>query len=153
MKTGQEYKQGLVIQHSPEGSAFQEVISATIDENGIFEAKLPGGIKKIDVSTTIKAGEPVEVTALPEAGADYEDLVYSYNNSLYVCKETSEDVYVWVEQVDKDSQLGLPLVYENLPEASAEYAGKFAKVGDDYYLCDEFGAIYRWFAMDRRPDE
>ena len=153
--TGQEYKQGLVIQRSDKGSAFQEVVNATIGAAGKIEATLPGGIKEVNVTTTEESGKPVVVENLPEAGEDYVGLVYNYNGADYVCKETEENVYAWVEQVDKGSELGNPLVYasvDDLPEASEEYDGKFAKVDGmviHYYFCNMYDVTqeYTWFEL------
>ena len=93
---GQEYKQGIVIQRSNKGSAFQEEINGKIDAEGAFEPKVPGGFKKVDVETTIEAGKPVAVNELPEAAEEYEGLVYKVEDTMYICVEDDE-TYAWKE--------------------------------------------------------
>ena len=104
MKLGQEYKQGLVIQRSDKGSAFQEVVNAKIDAEGTFEAKLPGGIKKIEVETDIVAGAPVVTDELPEAGEDYEGKIYKVENTLYICVDAGDETYAWKELEIKEGE-------------------------------------------------
>ena len=155
MKLGQEYKQGIVVQRSEKGSAFQEVVDATIGAEGVIEAQYDGGIKKVTVETSEKSGEPVVVEELPEATEELEGLVYKYNDAIYVCAEIAADTYGWVEQVDKGSELGNPLVYatvDDLPEPSADYDGKFARTDGmviHYYLCNMYDVTheYTWFEL------
>lgn len=155
MIKGQEYVSGIVIQRSDKGSAFQEVVDATIAASGDIEANLPGGIKKVNVTTTEETGTPVEVTELPEAGEDYKDKIYECDSKIYICEETATDTYAWVEQVNKGSELGNPLVYptfDDFPTPSAEYEGKFAKTDGmviHYYVCNMYDVTqeYTWFEL------
>ena len=98
---GQEYKQGLVIQRSDKGSAFQEVVDATIGDEGILEATLPGGIKKATVTTSESTGSPMEFDELPEAAEEYVGKFAVCESKFYHCEETEGDepTYAWVEYV------------------------------------------------------
>ena len=98
MKLGQEYKQGLVIQRSDKGSAFQEVVDATIGAEGTIEAQYDGGIKKVTVETTEESGKPLEFEELPEASEDYVGKFALYANDYYLCT-VEDETYSWVKYV------------------------------------------------------
>ncbi len=93
---GQEYKQGLVIQRSEKGSAFQEVVDTTIGKEGVIETQYSEGIKKVIVKTTEESGKPLEFEELPEASEDYVGKFALYANNYYLCTEEDE-TYLWVQ--------------------------------------------------------
>ena len=103
MNYGQEYVQGIVIQRSEKGSAFQQTVEATVDEQGTIKATLPGGIKEVVVTAVSKEGQPVEVEELPEASEEYENLIYLYASNYYVCSE-SDGEYNWVKLVPETAE-------------------------------------------------
>ena len=157
---GQKYEHGIVIQRSSEGSAFQEIVTAQISEEGTVDATLPGGMKKVNVATSIEAGAPVVVTELPTAGEDYEGLVYKVGNDIYLCEETTTDTFEWIKQVDNNSQLGYPLVYESvdeLPEPGPAHSGQFAQIDGMvlhfYYCTRNESDQWEWREMVAVPAE
>ena len=68
---GQKYDKGIVIQRSPEGSAFQEDREVTVDGDAEITPNVSGGMKKVTVHG---GGGGSEVIANPELEGD-EDLL------------------------------------------------------------------------------
>ena len=109
---GQEYKQGIVIQHSDKGSAFQETITAEIDGEVEINAKLPGGIKKLNLTGSGSGDRGVFYV---EKDPDNEDVYYilkpdtkerySDGNQL-----TAEEALALLNEFVEDYNLGTPAV-------------------------------------------
>lgn len=67
---GQKYDKGLVIQRSPEGSAFQEEVNVVADGDTEVTPKVGGGLKKVNIT----GGGGSEVIANPELEGDEDAL-------------------------------------------------------------------------------
>ena len=130
---GQEYKQGLVIQRSDKGSAFQEIVTATIEGEVEINAKLPGGIKKLNL-TGGGGGQPTTKTIVFADAQPGQDYSFFFDGPIVVKPDTKEpyatiqelgnvltkdDVLDLLDQFIEDYNLGT--LYVTPDEESTEY--------------------------------
>lgn len=95
---GQKYDQGIVYQRSIEGSAFQEIAKAEVDEMGFVTPSIISGMKAVIVTSSIEKGAPVKVDTLPDPNCEYEGRIYIMDDKYYIClKSETSDNYYWVE--------------------------------------------------------
>jgi len=147
---GQEYKQGIILQRSNLGSAFQEKRNIIIEQEESIDEKLPAGIKEIIVSTSIIEGEPLHLDELPVAEEKYSGVVAIVNNIYFVCLEDSEGNYAWYEYVPANTNRGRPIIFNELPVAEEKYLDRIGyNLSDNtYYICEEDGeGGYVWNEM------
>ena len=148
---GQEYKQGIIIQRSPEGSAFRENRQVVFGQSAEIYPNIPGGIKHIDLETSIIKGAPLEVDELPVASEEYSNLVaLVQGTTYYVCLDNGDGTYSWYEYVRVDEVEGLPIEVSELPDPSLDYVNRFFynTTNGNYYTCqpnDKGG--YRWIEI------
>lgn len=91
---GQKYDKGLVIQRSPEGSAFQENVDVTVDGDTEITPKVGGGIKKVNI-TSSGGGSAAKYVDLTGCFSDVEfdgQLVELDKQELDIEDITKEDI-------------------------------------------------------------
>ena len=109
---GQKYDRGIVVQRSEEGSAYQEVVEATIDGETEINASVPGGIKKLNLTSSgggdiakIEVADITQLTSEQCEALNCGDIVVEKWEDEE--GEASEEYVAYTVAYKTDSALGL----------------------------------------------